>query len=130
MFTAIPGVMVTTAESFFVGSATEVAVTDTWAGLGTVDGAVYNPRLEMVPQAAPLQPLPLTDQETAVLAVPVTFAVNCWVSPALIWADLGETLTATEAATVTVADPDFAGSATEVALMVTCGGVGLEGGAV
>ncbi len=31
----------------------------------------------MVPQVAPEQPLPLTDQETVVLVVPPTVAVNC-----------------------------------------------------
>ena len=67
---------------------------------------------------------------TAVLLVPVTVAVNWWESPALIWTDLGETLTATGAVTVTMADPDLAGSATEVALTVTCGGAGIDDGAV
>jgi hypothetical protein len=68
--------MVTTAEAFFVGSATEVAVTETCAGLGTLDGAVYMPLPEMVPQDAPLQPLPPTAHETPVLVVPVTVAEN------------------------------------------------------
>jgi hypothetical protein len=76
MLMAICGVMVTTAEAFFVGSAPEVAVMETCAGLGTLDGAVYNPPLEMVPQVAPLHPLPLTAQETAVLVVAVTVAEN------------------------------------------------------
>ena len=124
------GRMVTDAESLFVGSATEVAVTETCAGLGTAGGAVYSPPLETVPHAAPLHPLPLTFQETAVLLVPVTAAVNCWLRPALIWADFGETLTVTGGATVPVADPDLVGSATEVAVMVICVEAGTEAGAV
>jgi hypothetical protein len=47
----------------------------------------------MVPQAAPLQPTPVTFQVTAVFVVPVTVAVNCRCPPAATWAELGETLT-------------------------------------
>jgi len=75
--------MVTDADADFVGSATEVAVTETCAGFGTVDSALYRPFVDIVPHALPLQPVPLTVHETAVLVVPVTVAVNCWVSPAL-----------------------------------------------
>jgi hypothetical protein len=42
----------------------------------------------------------------------------------------GETLNATGGITVTTAVPDLEGSATEIALMVTCGGVGTLAGAV
>jgi hypothetical protein len=38
--TETDGMMVTEAVADFVGSATEVAVTDIWGGLGTADGAV------------------------------------------------------------------------------------------
>src|SRR5581483_2609149 len=43
-------------------------------------GAVYRPEVEIVPHAAPEHPEPATVQSTAVLLVPVTEAVNCWVS--------------------------------------------------
>ena len=72
------GRIVKVAEPDFVESATEVAVTDTCAGFGTADGAVYRPLVEIVPHVEPLQPLPATVHDTAVLVVPVTAAVNCW----------------------------------------------------
>lgn len=68
---------VTDALADLVGSAADVAVTVTNGGLGTADGAVYRPLLEMVPQMLPAQPEPLRLQLTAVLADPVTVAVNC-----------------------------------------------------
>jgi hypothetical protein len=60
-----------------LGSATDVAVTYTSAGFGTVAGAKYRPSAETVPQAEPLHPLPMTLQETLVLETPTTVAVNC-----------------------------------------------------
>lgn len=69
--------MVTEAVADLVGSATEVAVTDTCGGLGTVDGAVYSPLVVIVPQVAPVQPLPATLHDTAVFVVLLTVAVNC-----------------------------------------------------
>lgn len=60
-------------------SAIEVAVTVTVGELGMEEGAVYKPLLEIVPHADPLQPEPATLQVTAVLLLPVTLAVNCWV---------------------------------------------------
>jgi hypothetical protein len=81
--TATAGVIVTEAVLDFVGSATEVAVTDTCAGLGTADGAVYRPPVDMVPHVAPVQPLPVTLHETAVFVVPDTVAANCFCNPAL-----------------------------------------------
>lgn len=124
------GLTVTTAVSDFEVSAEEVARTVTCAGLGAAEGAVYTPVEEIVPHAAPLQPLPLTLQVTAVLVLPATVAVNCWVSPAFTCAVFGETFTDTGTAIVSVAEPEIVGSATETALIVTCGGVGVEGGAV
>jgi len=91
---------------------------------------VYSPAVEIVPQAAPLQPLPARLHDTAVFVVPVTVAVNCICVPAVTRAVTGETLTATGGATVTTAEPDMAGSATEVAITVTCGEVGTLAGAV
>ena len=60
---------VTVAEPDLVVSAWEVAVTVTFAGLGTVAGAVYTPIDEIVPP-------PLTLQVTAWLFVPVTVALK------------------------------------------------------
>jgi hypothetical protein len=122
--------MVTPAVADFVGSATDVAVTDTCAGLGTAGGAVYRPLVEIVPQAAPLQPLPATLHETAVFVFPVTVAVNCWWPPMRSCTVVGEIDMATGATMVTVAVLDLPGSATEVAVRDTCGGLGTAVGAV
>jgi hypothetical protein len=65
-------VTVTMAEPDLEVSAWDVPVTLTWAGAGTVEGAVYTPAAVMVPFAAP----PTTLQFTAVFEVPVTVAVN------------------------------------------------------
>ena len=119
MLTATGGRTVTVAVADLVESATEVAVTETWAGFGTDEGAVYRPPLVMVPQADPAQPDPARLQVTAVLEVFVTVAVNCCCFPATTPAEVGETLTATGKATVTVAEPDFEGSARETASTVT-----------
>ncbi len=74
--------MVTCAEPERVGSWTEVAVTVTVAGVGTVAGAAYAPDAEMVPTVA-LPPLtPLTCQVTAVFCAFVTVALKAWVPPA------------------------------------------------
>jgi hypothetical protein len=75
--TATGGIIVTEAVADFVGSAIEVAVIDTCGGLGTVDGAVYSPLVDIEPQPAPVQPLPATLQDTAVSVVLITVAVNC-----------------------------------------------------
>ena len=56
---------VTVADADLVESATEVAVTVTMAGLGTLAGAVYTPLELTVPQFAPVQPVPETLQVTA-----------------------------------------------------------------
>jgi hypothetical protein len=83
-----------------------------------------------VPQAAPLQPLPVRLHETEVLLVFNTVAVNCLCFPAVTCAEVGEMLTATGRATVTTADPDLAGSATDVATTETWAGLGGLLGAV
>ena len=121
---------VTVATLDFVGSAAEVAVIETKAGVGTVGGAVYKPLEEMLPQVAPLQPVPLTLHDTAVLAFPLTVAVNCWLAPIKSFAVAGETLTDIGGSTTTVAVPDFVGSAAEVATTETCAGLGTAEGAV
>ncbi len=72
-------------------------------------GAVKRPEVLMVP--------PVALQVTAVLLVPVTVAVNCWVPPVLSEAEVGAILTATEV-TVMVEEADLVGSATLVAVTV------------
>src|SRR5256885_3430194 len=88
-------VMVTCAEADFVGSACDTAVTATVAGFGTTAGAVYRPKLDIVPTVALPPVTPLTCQVTAVLLVFCTVAVNCCVPPAPTVADAGEIVTRT-----------------------------------
>jgi hypothetical protein len=84
----------------------------------------------IVPQLAPLQPLPETFQVTAVFVVFATVVVNCFCIPVFNVPDAGEMLIATGNATVTTLEPDFDGSAIEVAVIVTCAGFGRVAGAV
>jgi hypothetical protein len=70
------------------------------------------------------------DHVTARLEVPVTVTANCCVFPVTISAAAGEMVTATGGRIVTVADADFVGSADEVAVTVTCAGLGTAPGAV
>jgi uncharacterized spore protein YtfJ len=122
--------IVTEAVADFEESATEVALTETCAELGTAAGAVYRPLVEMVPHAVPVQPLPLMLQVTAEFVVLATVAVNCRWLPVTTVAVVGEIVTATGATIVTEATADFVGSATEVALTDTCAGLGTAAGAV
>ena len=71
------GTIVTDADADLLGSETLVTVMVTDAGDGAVAGAVYSPVEEIVPQEAPLQPVPDAAQITAVFDVPVTEAANC-----------------------------------------------------
>ena len=121
---------VTEAVPDFVGSATEVAVTKTCGGLGTVDGAVYKPLADIVPHDAPAQPPPAMLHDTAVFVVFAIVAVNCWWPPGSSCTVAGDTVTETGGRTVTEAVADFVGSATEVAVTNTCGGLGTVDGAV
>jgi len=68
--------------------------------------------------------------DTAVFDVPVTVAVNCWWPPVRSCAVVGEIVTATGGIIVTDAVLDFVGSAAEVAVTDTCGGLGTAEGAV
>src|SRR5215469_9320313 len=77
-----------------------------------------------------MQPGPLTFHKTPVFDVPLTVAVNCRLLPIITSADVGETLSETGPEIVTRAVPDFDGSATDIALTVTCGGLGETEGAV
>jgi hypothetical protein len=129
MLTATGGRIVTDADAVLVLSAVEVATTVTSAGLGTAPGAVYKPLAEIVPQLVPEQPAPVRLHATAVFVVLVTVAVNCCVFPVTTFAVVGEILTMTGRTIVTVADADLLVSATEIAVTVTCGGLGTAPGA-
>jgi hypothetical protein len=84
----------------------------------------------MVPQVPPPQPGPAIVQVTALLAVPVTVAVNCCWAPDTTLTEEGETETATASTMVTVADADLVASACEVAVTVIVAGFGTDVGAV
>lgn len=120
------------ARADWPGSATLVATSVTVAGEGALAGAVYNPPLETVPQVEPLHPVPESVQRTDVLVLPVTVAENCCCPPVTTRAVDGSTLTETEEADwmTTVAELDFVGSATEVAVTVARDGLGMVAGAV
>ena len=114
---------VTVLRPEWLGSATEVAVTVTAAGFGTVAGAVYRPLF------ASIEPPPdETDQVTAVFVALLTVAVNCcWVlfaghalpvSLAYRFAVVGLTLTPTAGMVIAaVAAVPVAGVAVTVALV-------------
>lgn len=121
--------MVTVADADFDVSMVDVAVTVTVAGFGTVVGAVYTPVVEMVPQALPVQPAPLTVQVTLVGRL-LSVALNCCWCPATTFAVVGKIETDTGERMVTIADADLVGSAVRIAVMVTVGGCGAVAGAV
>ena len=85
-----------------------------------------------IEHVAPLQPVPVTRQVTDVFVLPCTCAKNCCCPPVVTCADAGEIEIDTEvAARITiVADADFEGSATEVAVTVAKEGLGIVAGAV
>lgn len=85
---------------------------------------MYNPVEVMEPAAG------LIVHVTAVFAVPVTDAVNCWVCDSCSAAVPGVTKTATGGISVMVAVSDFAGSATLVAVTVTVWEEVIDAGAV
>jgi hypothetical protein len=75
-------VMLTAAIPALAAFTTEVALTVTVGGLGAVAGAVYFPVASIVPQLAPVQPVPERLQVTAWLApLGLTVAVNCCTPP-------------------------------------------------
>jgi hypothetical protein len=69
--------IVRVADADLVGSATLVTVTVTVTVDGTLAGARYTPLFEIVPQDAPVQAEPLSNQVTAAFEFPVTVPVNC-----------------------------------------------------
>jgi len=125
----------------FVVSETEVAVSVTAAGVGTLTGAVTliaTPdaldAADKVPHVAPLHPAPDKVQATPRFCRSfVTVAVNVLVpDPASTLAASGATVTAIAGGCVTVivADADLVPSATAVAVMVIDAGEGTAAGAV
>jgi hypothetical protein len=128
--TLIAATKVTVALADFVASAFEVAVTATVEGLGTLAGVLYKPLLLMVPHALPVHPVPATVHVTPVLDDPVTVAVNFRLPPVVTVAEVGEIDTEIADCINTLADPDFVGSAVEVARTVTSAGFGTALGAV
>ena len=130
VFVAVALKIDTDAEPVFDGSAALVAVTVTVAGEGTADGATYSPVPLIVPQAAALHPAPCTLQVTAVLEVPTTVALNCWVAPVITEEVVGITVTTTTGTMVTLADAVLLGTAMLVAITVMLGGEGATTGAV
>jgi hypothetical protein len=105
-FELFVGTTVTDADADEVALAWDVAVTITVACGGTEDGAVYNPLVEIVPQADPAQPGPLTLQVTAVFVVPVTTSAKCCCPLTVTTALVGEIVTPTEETIVTMAEPE------------------------
>lgn len=87
-----------------------------------VTGAVYSP-FTSVPTCG------VNDQVTAVLALPLTAAVNCCTCPCRSVTDVGLTFT-TNGASVTVAEAEVSPSAALVAVMVTVCGLLSVAGAV
>ena len=83
-----------------------------------------------MPQALPEHPVPLRLHVTAVFVVLITVAVNCCVLPATTCAAVGEMLTATGGRIVTVADAALVVSSFDVAVTITCAGLGTVLGAV
>lgn len=115
-------------------SATEVAVSVTVAGLGTVAGAVYVTdvfaTLLSVPQAAGVQPASKDQTTPSLLESPFTVAVKFWVAfTETFRGPVGEIETET-GTKCTVALADLLGSACDVAVTVTSAADATEEGAV
>lgn len=98
--------------------------------LGKVAGAVYRPVELIVPHAAPEHPAPLARQRMAELTAPEIVAWNCCVPLTAIRALAGVTFITSGRMIVTVFEADFVLSATDVAVTVTCAGLGTAAGAV
>src|SRR5438067_292234 len=85
--------MVTVAVETMVGVAVIAACTVTAAGLGTTDGAEYNPFASMKPACELPPATPFTDQVTPWVEEFCTVAVNCFVVWVITVADDGDTVT-------------------------------------
>src|ERR1019366_4622382 len=118
------GVSVTVALAYLVGSATLVAFTVTVCAAAMLAGAVYRPAAEIVPTFG------LSVHVTALLEVPPTVAVYCWVWEPASVAESGVNEIVTGGLSVTVALADLVGSATLVAFTVTVCAAEMVAGAV
>ena len=101
--------------------------------VGTPPGATKSPLLEMNPNCRLPPGVPFTSHVTAVLEVPFTTALNCFVPKSGTVGAPGETMTVMfdeDAVTVIEAEPDFVISAFEVAVTLTNAGFGTTAGAV
>jgi hypothetical protein len=108
-----------------------VAVTLKFGGLGIASGEVYKPDAVIVPNVVFGSPgaNPFTVQLTAAFALPVTTALNCCCTPPTFSdTKLGETLIPT--VTVTLAEAVLVGSACDITVTATVGGLGIVFGAV
>jgi hypothetical protein len=95
------------------------------AGDGGREGAVYAPIEEIVPQAAPVQPVPATLQDIARLGLEFTAGVSVGVKVFVLpaWTDEGPLIARENVLVMTIVPvPLFEGSATLVAVRVTFGG--------
>ena len=135
-------VTVIVVAAVLVVSATDLAVSVTVAGLGTLAGAVYVMAVpealafaDKMPQAAPLHPLPLKFQVTPLFCVSFCkVAAMLCVFPVCTENVVGLTVTEIaaleDAVIVRVAAADFVPSVTDVAVAVTIAGLGTAAGAV
>jgi hypothetical protein len=122
----VPLVTVSVALADFAASVTEVAVSVTVAGLGTAIGAVYVVGVPLVvvegmavPQLEHAAPFCVMVQLTPAFAGSFrTVGMKSWVILTGMIAEAGET-DIVMASTVTVTEPDFVESDTEVTVMVT-----------
>jgi hypothetical protein len=115
------------AESDFVGSATEMAVTVTVAGEGTLPGAVYRPFASIVPLVLFPPTTPFTCQVTAWLLVFTTVADNWRVCDVSTAALCGLTVTLTIGVTITEAEAEMLVLASATAEIMNVVGVATEG---
>jgi len=123
--------MVTVAEAVAV-PAVAVIGNELGAGrfCGAVKVAVVAPVTVMVPNVALPPATPLTSQVICTPGAVHNDAVKVCIWPSATLAEDGETEFAFAQVMVTVAVPDFVGSAVLVAAMVTVGGDGTVAGAV
>jgi hypothetical protein len=130
---------VTVAEPEDDGFAVETALTvtvvvvlppDPLEVVGTPLGATYSPELEIKPLLLLPPVVPLTCHVTAVLVIPFTAAVHCWVVKMATEMGFGVTLTETCCAIVTIANEETEEFADETAATETVAGLGMELGAV
>lgn len=133
----MPCEIVKTAEADFVESATEVAVSVTVEGVGTLGGAAKVTLVaviaERVPHDAPLQPVPVRAHVTPCpLGSLVTEAVNDWDKFTETVREEGEmdTEIGFGIAMAILAVANLVVSLMEVAVMLTFGGLGGTLGAV